>query len=59
MWNPGVQDEIDVAKKVFDKLKKKGYLAYKVGRGGEPDEVVHAFDPSAGALIMTPPLVGG
>lgn len=59
IWNTGVQDEIDVAKETFTKLKKKGYLAYRVGRGGEKDEVLHRFDPEAGAIIMTPPLAGG
>jgi hypothetical protein len=59
MWNPGVQAEVDAAKKVFAKLRKQGYLAYKVGENGEPDETIHDFDPTLGAIVMSPQIVGG
>jgi hypothetical protein len=59
MWDPDVKDEVDAAKATFDKMKKKGYLAYTVKKDGEPGEVVQAFDPKAGKIIMTPQLVGG
>lgn len=59
MWDPRSTDEIDMAKAAFDKAKKKGYLAHKVGTDGEPGEVIRDFDPKAGKIIMTPQLVGG
>jgi hypothetical protein len=59
MWDPDVKDEVDAAKATFDKMKKKGYLAYTVQKNGEPGEVIQAFDKSAGKIIMTPQLVGG
>lgn len=58
-WNPENQDEVDNAKASFDRLKKKGYLAYTVEDNGEKGEVIQAFDPQAGRIIMAKPLAGG
>lgn len=59
IWNPENQDEVDAAKTTFTTLKKRGYLAYKVDQKGEKGEVIQEFDPQAGRIIMSPPLVGG
>lgn len=59
LWNPQNQDEVDNAKKVFQRMKRKGFLAYSVGEDGSQGEVLQEFDPLAGAIIMTPQLVGG
>jgi len=56
-WTPGVAVETKAARKSFDKMKKAGYLAYKVD--GEDRTQLHEFDETAGQVVMTPPLVGG
>lgn len=58
-WNPESQIEVDAAKKTFEKLKKRGYLAYTVEEDGSRGEVIRDFDPTAGKIIMAPQLVGG
>jgi hypothetical protein len=58
-WSPDNPDEVQVAKNTFDKLKKKGYLAYTVRNDGEKGEVIREFDKTAGRIIMAPQLVGG
>lgn len=59
VWDPKKEDEIEVAKLTFDKLKEKGYKAFKVDKKGEPKKEISNFNPDAGLLIMTPSLVGG
>ena len=59
IWDADNADEVDAAKAQFDKLKKKGYLAFKVKKDGEKGEMVNEFDPEAEKLILTPPVRGG
>lgn len=58
-WNPKNQAEVDAARRRFDDLKRRGYLAYKVDRRGGQGEVLDAFDPTAQRIIMAPQMVGG
>lgn len=58
-WNPRNQDEVEVARRAFDRLKGKGYLAYSVNKAGEKDTVIREFDPEARRIIMSKPSVGG
>lgn len=58
-WDPNVRDEVDVAKDQFEKLKKKGYQAYSVKKGGEKNQAIDKFDPDAGMIIMVPKIQGG
>ncbi len=59
IWDKDNADEAAAAKKVFDDLKKKKFMAYKVDDHGDKSEVIREFDPNAEKLIMSPPLVGG
>jgi len=60
MWDAGVQTEVDSAKKVFDDLRARGYMAYAVlAEGGGKGEIVTTFDPAAQKLILAPPMAGG
>lgn len=60
MWDKGNADEVTAARRTFDDLKKKGYLAYRaVGKKGDRGEVIREFDPAAERIIMTKQLVGG
>jgi len=59
IWDPEKQDEVDAAKEMFAKMKKKGYVAYKVDRKGEKGEVIEDFDRHAEKLILAPQMRGG
>ena len=59
IWDPDNQAEVEAARSTFNALKKKGYIAYRVGRDGEKAEVMNAFDPDAAQIIMAPPMAGG
>ena len=59
MWAAENEDEVANAKRTFDDLKKKGYMAYSVKRNGDKGEQVREFDATAEKLIMAPPMQGG
>ena len=59
IWDSEKQDEIDAAKEQFEKLIKKGYLAYKVGEKGKPSTQIKKFDPDLEKIIMSPQVIGG
>lgn len=59
MWDPTRPTEVEEARKQFQRMQKKGYLAHTVRDDGEPGEVIREFDPQAGKIIMRPQLVGG
>ncbi len=58
-WDPYKQDEVDVAKKEFDKLVKEGYLAFRVKKGGEAGDQLREFDKYAEFIIYRKALAGG
>jgi len=60
IWDSMRPDEVENARRTFDDLRKKGYLAFAVrGREGEKGEQITTFDPNAERLIMAPPMRGG
>lgn len=59
IWDPEKEEEVEVARNAFDKLKKKGYYAYKVKADGKKGVVTHTFDPKAEKIIMALPMRGG
>lgn len=59
IWDKNNAEEVAAAKKVFDDLKAKRFMSYKVDDKGDKSEVIREFDPNAEKLIMSPPLVGG
>lgn len=58
-WHSDVGVEVDAARAMFDQLHGKGYRAHTVQANGEPGEIIHRFDPAAGAIVMVPQTVGG
>lgn len=59
-WDPNNPEEVAIAKRTFDELKAKGYVAYRVdGKNGEKGEVMKEFDPSAARMILAKPMRGG
>lgn len=59
LWDTDNSDEVEAARAMFDKLKKKRYVAYSVKSDGEQNKIIHSFDKTLGKLIMVPPVVGG
>jgi hypothetical protein len=59
IFDPDNPDEVEAARETFKKLTKKGYLAYRVKGSGDKGEAMTEFDPTAGKIILTPPLRGG
>jgi len=59
VWDYKDDDSVEVAKEMFNKLKKKGHIAYAVKKDGTAGEVITEFDPKAEKIIMSPPMVGG
>lgn len=46
------------AKRIFNELKQRNYLAYEV-KGDGSAETIGTFKPEAGSIVMHTPLVGG
>ena len=59
IWDPENEDEVEAAEAQFDTLMDKGFLAFEVGKNGRKGKKITKFDPEAGKIIMTPPIVGG
>jgi hypothetical protein len=60
LWDTDKPDEVEAAKKQFDFLKGKGYVAFKVDKDGKQlTERVTAFDGTLGRIIMLPQYAGG
>jgi hypothetical protein len=60
IWDSDKPEEVDAAREMFNKLKKKGYAAYSVeGKHGEKGTVLKEFDPDAERIIMCPMVAGG
>ena len=60
MWDAGNDEETKVARKTFEDLTGKGYLAYKAeGKRGIQGEQIRKFDPQAERIILVRPNQGG
>lgn len=59
VWDKNNDDEVENARATFDRLKGKGYAAFKVQKDGSPGEQMHSFDPDAERMIMIPQMQGG
>ncbi len=59
IWDSRRPDEVAAAKEMFNSLRKKGYLAYKVKASGDPGEAITEFDADAEKIIMSPAARGG
>lgn len=58
-WDPKKSGEVEAAKALFETLRSKGQMVYRLGRFGGKGEVMHDFDPNAGRLVAIPPVTGG
>jgi len=58
-WTHGNEAETNLARESYDKLKKKGYAAFRMLDGGRRGEQLLQFDATAEQIIMVPAQVGG
>lgn len=59
IWDKNNPDEVEAARSTFNRLTKKGYVAYTVVGEGKKGSVIKDFDPDAEKIILSPPLAGG
>jgi hypothetical protein len=60
IWDRSKPEEVQAARKQFDEMRKKGYLAFSVkGKDGAKDEQITEFDPDAERIILAPAMRGG
>lgn len=58
-WNARDTDEVSNAKRTFDDLRAKRFLAFSVTETGGKGEQMDEFNPDAQKVIMVPPMAGG
>jgi len=61
IWNSANADEVEDAKRTWEHLvKDKKYMAFRVNPDDNTKgEQIREFDPSAGKMILVPPVRGG
>lgn len=61
IWDKSKPDEVAAARAMFDQLRKKNYLAFKVkgDKGDKDDEQIREFDPNVERMIFTPQMQAG
>lgn len=58
-WDAGNEEDVDTARQSFERLTKKGYSAFSVGKEGEKKGRIREFDPEAEKVILAAPTRGG
>ena len=58
-WDSENEDEVEVARKAYEKMTKKGYSAFEVKKDGGEGKRMKEFDPTAEKMILAPNLQGG
>lgn len=60
MWNPRDPDEVQTARKAYERLVRKGFRAFRVGSDGKAiTPAMTEFDPNAEKIILAPQMAGG
>ena len=60
LWNPDNSEESGAAEDAFKRLKKKGFLTFRVNaKDASKGEMVSEFSRDAAGFIMSPAVAGG
>lgn len=59
IWDKDNEDEVETAKDTFDRLTKKGFVAFSVKKNGDADKKIKEFDPDLEKIILIPQMAGG
>ena len=58
-WNAQNTAEVENARRTFNDLRQKGYLAFSIKGDGGKGVQIQTFEPHAERLILAPPMAGG
>ncbi len=58
-WDRTKPEEVAQARRTFDDMRAKGYLAFRLIGDGTKGEQIREFDPTAEKIIMSPAMQGG
>lgn len=59
IWDSENEDQVKAAKKLYDELTGKNYVAFQVDKKGEKGEKMKEFDKYAEKMILVPMIKGG
>ncbi len=59
VWDADKQGDVGVARELFEKLTREGYLAFRVLGQDKQGERIEKFDREAERLILIPAIAGG
>jgi hypothetical protein len=59
IWDKNNPVEVESARKTFNDLKAKGYIAYTVKDDGKKGEILVNFNSELERIILSPPVCGG
>lgn len=58
-WDPSDPQSLRKARQLFEDYRKAGCLAFSAREPGGEASHIRDFDPEAGEIIVTRPLIGG
>ena len=58
-WNPEDPESVAAAQETYNGFMSDGYRAFSMSEDGTQGEIMTSFDPSAGNVLMVPPMQGG
>jgi len=58
-WDSEKQVEVDAARRQFEELMKKNYIAFSVKKDGEKNKKISEFNPELEKMILVPMIQGG
>lgn len=58
-WDPDDADSVEIAEKMFDDMKKKGYLAYTLDKEGKKGALIASFNKDLAVIHYAKKVVGG
>jgi hypothetical protein len=59
IWDSEKTDEVKAARRQFEELTGKNYIAFSVKKDGEKNEKISKFDPELEKMILVPMVKGG
>lgn len=58
-WDSDNATEVQVARETFDRMRGKGFMAFKVEGRDRRGQQITTFDPKAERIMLVPQMVGG
>ena len=59
IWDSDNPDQVKAARRLYDELTEKNYVAFQVKKDGKKGEKMKKFDPDAEKMILVPMIEGG